>query len=50
MLVVDKPGARRGYEGLLSAYEAMGMTEEADCVQHLISERFDACGSPPDEG
>lgn len=49
-MVVEKPSARKGYEDLLSSYESMGMREEADCIEFLISQRFDADGSNPDEG
>lgn len=50
MAIVEKPDAKRGYEGLLSSYESMGMSEEAECVRFLISEKFDANGSSPDQG
>lgn len=47
--MLDLPGARKGYDDLASAYESAGMAEEAGVLRYLVSERFGADPSSPDE-
>lgn len=49
LLVLDLPGTRKGYDDLASAYEWAGMKEEAEVLRYLVSERFCADPSSPDE-
>ena len=42
LMVVEIPSARKGYEDLATSYELMSMSDEADCVRFLVSEKFDA--------
>lgn len=49
ILVLDLPGTRKGYDDLASAYESTGMAEEAEVLRYLVSERFGADPSSPDE-
>lgn len=49
LLVLDRPETRKGYDDLAAAYDSMGMSEEAGVLRHLVSERFGADSSYPDE-
>lgn len=49
ILVLEHPGARKGYDDLAVAYESAGMVEEAGVLRYMVSERFGADPSHPYE-
>jgi len=48
-LIMERPWARKGYEDLASYYDSTGMGDEAEVVRFLVSERFGADHTSPDE-